>query len=34
VILRPQGAERVELIVDRGPAAWLREWFIDAGGLL
>jgi sarcosine oxidase subunit gamma len=34
VILRPQGEERVELIVDRGPAAWLREWFIDAGGLL
>lgn len=34
VIVRPRAAERVELIVDRGPAAWLRDWFIDAGGLL
>lgn len=34
VILRPHDAERVELIVDRGPAAWLRDWFIDAGKLL
>ena len=34
VIVRPRGAQRVELIVDRGPAAWLREWFVDAGRLL
>ena len=34
VILRPRAADRVELIVDRGPAAWLREWFVDAGSLL
>jgi len=34
VILRPYGAERVELIVDRGPAAWLRDWFIHTGGVL
>lgn len=34
VILRPLAAERIELLVDRGPAAWLRDWFIDAGSLL
>lgn len=34
VILRPHGAERVELIVDRGPAAWLRDWFIHTGRVL
>jgi len=34
VIVRPHAPERVELFVDRGPAAWLRDWFIDAGRLL
>ncbi|MBU3670937.1 MAG: hypothetical protein FGM43_00210 [Sinobacteraceae bacterium] len=34
VILRPRDAGRVELIVDRGPAAWLRDWFIHTGSLL
>lgn len=34
VILRPYGAERVELIVDRGPALWLRDWFIHMGSVL
>jgi heterotetrameric sarcosine oxidase gamma subunit len=34
VILRPLARERIELLVDRGPAAWLHEWFVDAGGLL
>ena len=34
VILRPLAAGHIELIVDRGPAAWLRDWFIDAGSLL
>lgn len=34
VIVRPRDAGRVELIVDRGPAAWLCDWFIHKGGLL
>lgn len=34
VIVRSLTPERIELLVDRSPAAWLREWFIDAGGLL
>lgn len=34
VFVRSLTPERIKLLVDRGPAAWLREWFIDAGGLL
>jgi hypothetical protein len=34
VILRPRAADRMELIVDRGPAAWLRDWLADAAALL
>lgn len=34
VILRPLARDRIELMVDRGPAAWLQDWFVDAGGLL
>jgi heterotetrameric sarcosine oxidase gamma subunit len=34
VILRPFGRDRVELTLDRTPAAWLRDWFVDAGAAL
>ncbi len=30
VIVRPLGEDIVELIVDRGPAAWLCDWIEDA----
>lgn len=31
VILRPLSPHRVELTLDRTPAAWLRDWIVDAG---
>jgi heterotetrameric sarcosine oxidase gamma subunit len=34
VILRPFGPHRVELTLDRTPAAWLRDWIVDAGAAL
>lgn len=34
VLLRPRGTDRMELVVDRGPAAWLRDWLQDAAALL
>lgn len=34
VILRPRASDRVEILVDRGPAHWLCEWLADASTLL